>query len=205
MKSIFGLLLLICLLSCNDEPQKISSPRPKLSKDSLVRPEANPYVIVDVSPMDMAYLPVDYPKLKIKPVTPIARIIYSRPLKQGRKVFGGLQKFGEPWRMGANEATEIEFFKPVTVNNTTIAKGRYVLYCIPYEDRWTIAFNSNLDSWGLELDSTKDLHRFDIPAVRKNMSIEYFSMVFQPAVGGADLVMAWDDVEARLPLQYSDK
>ena len=205
MKSIFGLLLSVCLLSCDDEPAKPSSPRPKLSKDSLIRPEANPYVIVDVSPMDMAYLPVDYPKLKIKPSTPVARVIYSRPLKQGRKVFGGLQKFGEPWRMGANEATEIELFQPVSVNNTTIAKGRYVLYCIPYEDKWTIVFNSNLYSWGLNLDSTKDLRRFDIPATRKNMSIEYFSMVFQPAPGGADLVMAWDDVEARLPLQYTGK
>ncbi|MGZ8538564.1 MAG: DUF2911 domain-containing protein [Flavisolibacter sp.] len=205
MKSIFGLLLMICLLSCIDESSKSSNPRPKLSKDSLFRPEANPYAIVDVSPMDMAYLPVDYPKLKIKPTVPVARVIYSRPLKQGRKVFGGLQKFGEPWRLGANEATEIELFKPVIINNTTIAKGRYVLYSIPYEDKWTIVFNTNLDSWGLELDSTKDLHRFDITATRKNMSIEYFSMVFQPSAGGADLVMAWDDVEARLPLQYSDK
>lgn len=204
MKFIFGLALLICLFSCNDEQTKTSSPRPKLSKDSLIRSEANPYVIIDVSPMDMAYLPVDYPKLKVKPLTPVARVMYSRPLKQGRKVFGGLQKFGEPWRLGANEATEIELFRPVTINDKVIAKGRYVLYCIPYEDKWTIAFNSNLYSWGLNLDSTKDVHRIDIPAIRKNMSIEYFSMVFQPVAGGADLVMAWDDMEARLPLQYTD-
>jgi hypothetical protein len=39
----------------------------------------------------------------------------------------------------------------------------------------------------------------------KNMSIEYFSMVFQPATGGADLVMAWDDIEVRLPIQYTEK
>jgi hypothetical protein len=198
-------LVLVCLVSCNDEEPQASNPRPKLSKDTLNRPESNPYSIVDVSPMDLAYLPVDYPKLKIKPLTPVARVIYSRPHKQGRKIFGGLQKFGETWRLGANEATEIELFRPVTVNNTTIAKGRYILYCIPYEDKWTIAFNSNLYSWGLNLDSTKDLHRFDIPATRKNMSVEYFSMVFEPVAGGADLVMAWDDVEARLPLQYSDK
>src|SRR5689334_2548272 len=100
MKSLFGLLLLVCLVSCNDEEPQPSNPRPKLSKDTLNRPENNPYSIVDVSQMDLAYLPVDYPKLKIKPLSPIARVIYSRPHKQGRKIFGGLQKFGEPWRLG---------------------------------------------------------------------------------------------------------
>jgi len=30
-------------------------------------------------------------------------------------------------------------------------------------------------------------------------------MVFQPAAKGADLVMAWDNIEARLPLQYTEK
>src|SRR5215212_3204649 len=196
MKAFLGLILLIGLVSCHEAEVKPASSRPKISRDSgVVKPEANPYVGVDVSPMDMSYLPVDYAKLKVKPLSPVARVIYSRPHKQGRKVFGTLLKYGEAWRLGANEATEIELFRPITVQNTTIAKGRYLLYCIPYADKWTIVFNSNLFSWGLTLDSTKDLHRFDIPAEKKTMSVEYFSMIFQNVAGGAELVMAWDDVE----------
>lgn len=164
---------------------------------------ANPYVPVDVSPMDMAWLPVDYPKLTIKKPVPVARVIYSRPHKQGRKIFGNVVKYGERWRLGANEATEIEVFIPVSIQNTKIAKGKYILYCIPEADKWTIVFNSNLNSWGLNLDPSKDLHRFIIPAQTKSQSVEYFSMVFQPTTGGADLVMAWDNVEARLPIQYN--
>lgn len=209
MKYLLGFIFLVGIISCNDTATNsttTSAPRPKiLPKDSnIINGEmANPYVPVDVSPMDMAWLPVDYPKLTIKKPVPVARIIYSRPHKQGRKIFGNVVKYGERWRLGANEATEIEVFIPVSIQNTKIAKGKYILYCIPEADKWTIVFNSNLNSWGLNLDPSKDLHRFTIPAQTKSQSVEYFSMVFQPTTGGADLVMAWDNVEARLPIQYN--
>jgi len=199
------------LISCNDTDTARSSnstSKPKLlPKDStIVNGEmANPYVPVDVSPMDMAWLPVDYPKQTTGKSIPVARIIYSRPHKQGRKIFGNLVKYGERWRLGANEATEIELFIPITIQGKTVPKGRYILYCIPETNSWTIVFNSNLFSWGLTLDPSKDLYRFTIPAEVKNQSVEYFSMVFQPSDSGADLVMAWDNVEARLPIQYKQK
>jgi hypothetical protein len=207
MKSFVGFIFLLFILSCNDEPVKQpAKPRLRASDSSLVKKEpANPYVAVDVSPMDMSYLPVDYPKLSVRKPLPVARIIYSRPHKQGRKIFGALLKYGEPWRLGANEASEIEFFIPVTIQKKTISKGRYIIYAILHQDHWTIVLNSNLNSWGLDLNPTKDLFKFDVPVQVKNMSIEYFSMVFQPASGGADLVMAWDDVEVRLPIQYTEK
>jgi Protein of unknown function (DUF2911) len=208
MKHLLGLFFLIGIISCNDNPSSSStssSSQPKLlPKDSnIVNGEmANPYVPVDISPMDMAWLPVDYPKLTVKKSLPVARIIYSRPHKQGRKIFGSLVKYGERWRLGANEATEMELFIPVTIQGKTIPKGKYILYCIPDADSWTIVFNSNLYSWGLTLDPSKDLYRFTIPIQIKNQSVEYFSMIFQPTATGANLVMAWDNVEARLPLQY---
>jgi hypothetical protein len=40
----------------------------------------------------------------------VARLIYSRPTKNGRVIFGDLLEYGKVWRLGANEATEIEFF-----------------------------------------------------------------------------------------------
>lgn len=204
MKYLPGFLLLLGF-ACNDpKPEPQSSPRPKLpSKDSNIV-ITNPYTPVDLSPMDMAWLPVDYPKLSVKRLQPVARVIYSRPHKQGRKIFGNLVKYGERWRLGANEATEIEIFIPVTIQDIKIPKGKYILYCIPEQDRWTIVFNSNLNSWGLNLDPSKDLYRFSIPAQTKKQAVEYFTMVFQATSTGADLIMAWDNVEARLPLQYTE-
>src|SRR5829696_148421 len=71
---------------------------------------------LDKSPMDMAYYPANYPVLKIqdKATEPlIARIIYSRPQKSNRTVFGELVEYNQVWRMGANDATEIEFYRDV--------------------------------------------------------------------------------------------
>ena len=206
MKSAIGLLLALLFISCNDSPPRETSPRPRLiTKDSnSVKPErVNPYVGVDVSPMDMSYLPVDYPKFSNKPSQPVARVIYSRPHKQGRNIFGNLIKYGQPWRLGANEATEIEFFQPVTIQGRRINKGRYVLYCIPQQDNWTIIFNNDLNSWGLNIDRSKDLFRFEVPVIVRNLSVEYFSIVFQENNNSADLIIGWDDLEARLPIQYA--
>ncbi|MFN2440765.1 MAG: DUF2911 domain-containing protein, partial [Chitinophagaceae bacterium] len=52
---------------------------------------------LDKSPMDMAYMPDNYPVLKIqgKASEPIiARVIYSRPQKSGRTIFGELIEYG---------------------------------------------------------------------------------------------------------------
>ena len=81
---------------------------------------------VDKSPMDMSYYPANYPVLKIqdKMTEPlVARVVYSRPQKTGRTIYGGLVKYGEVWRLGANEATEIEFFKHVKIDGKKWPKG----------------------------------------------------------------------------------
>lgn len=210
MKYSFGLLVLFCLVSCGDRPSQANVKQIILTKDSnLIKNDpVNPYVPVDVSPMDMSYLPADYPILKMTGKTtrePVARVVYSRPHRQGRKIFGNLLKYGEPWRLGANEATEIEVFQPLTIQHKIVPKGRYILYCIPQADHWTIIFNSNLYSWGLKADPKKDLYKFNVPVKVKDMSVEYFSMEFENTASGADLVMAWDDTEARLPVQFNEK
>ncbi len=206
MKMAIGLLLVFFFFSCSDSPSRETAQRPKLiTKDSnSVQPErVNPYVGVDVSPMDMSYFPVDYPKLSNRNSLPVARVIYSRPHMQGRKIFGSLIQYGQPWRLGANEATEIEFFQAVTIQGQRISKGKYVLYCIPQQDKWTIIFNGDLNSWGLNIDRSKDLFQFAVPVIVRNLSVEFFSIVFQENDKTAELVIGWDDLEARLPIQYT--
>lgn len=157
---------------------------------------------LDKSPMDMSYYPDRYPILKFqkKDSEPLVmRVIYSRPQMNGRKVFGDLQKFGEVWRLGANEATEIQFFKDVWINNKKIKKGRYTLYCIPFEDRWTLMINKDTDVWGLKYDSTMDLIRADVP-VEKNSSTEALTIVFTKSDTGADMLIFWGDVKTTLPI-----
>lgn len=161
---------------------------------------------VDKSPMDMSYYPNGYPVSKIqdKPVEPlVARVIYSRPQKNGRTIFGDLLEYGKVWRLGANEATEIEFYQNVKISNTKIKKGRYTLYCIPYQDKWTIIVNKETDTWGsFKYDSKKDIVRMDVPVQKQTEITDAFAMVFEKANAGISLIMAWDDVKVSLPIVF---
>ena len=161
---------------------------------------------VDKSPMDMSYYPANYPLLKIqdKATEPlVARVIYSRPQKTGRTIFGELLAYGQVWRLGANEATEIEFFKPVRIGNTKIKKGRYTLYCIPFQDKWTIILNKETDTWGaFKYDETKDIVRLDVPVQKQTDILESFAMAFEKSTTGATLIIGWDDMKASFPITF---
>ncbi|MBK5270975.1 MAG: DUF2911 domain-containing protein [Bacteroidia bacterium] len=209
---LFAMLLLASGLSCNnskEEKKDISDSKKMETIDSIEKTNKeiaiDPYSPVDISPMDMSYYPPDYPKLKMtKTVTtpPVARVIYSRPHLQGRQLFHALLKYGEPWRLGANESTELDLFSDVTIQDKKIKAGRYILYCIPQPTTWTIILNSNLDSWGLHPDSTKDIARFDVPVKETDRHLEYLNIIFEKIDNGAALIMAWDNVEARLPINF---
>lgn len=195
------------LFSCQNDTPAVQPPRQPVIKDSNIvkREPANPYSPVDISPMDIAYFPTDFPVQKMNGNTnnlPVARVVYSRPHRQGRQIFGQIVKWGEPWRLGANEATEIQFFQPVTIQKKPIEKGQYILYAVPHEDHWTIVFNSNLYTWGLKFNLAKDIARFDVPSTKKEQMVEYFTMVFEKTATGADLVIAWENREARLPIEF---
>ena len=153
----------------------------------------------------MSYYPAEYPKLKMsgnakEPV--VARVIYSRPKKDGRAIFGNVLKYGSKWRLGANEASEIEFFKDVIIQNRLVKKNRYVIYCIPYVDKWTVILNNDLFTWGLKIDSTLDVYKFDIPVSKSQYAMEYFTMEFEKQDSGVNLVMSWDTVKTALPITW---
>lgn len=159
---------------------------------------------VDKSPMDISYYPANYPILKIQNKTTeplVARILYSRPQKQGRKVFGELVEYGKVWRLGANEATEIEFYKDVKIGGKKIVKGRYTIYAIVTENIWTIILNKDTDTWGaFKYDSKKDVVRTDLPVQKTNNPVESMSMWFEKSSGGITLQMAWEQVKVSLPV-----
>lgn len=159
---------------------------------------------LDKSPMDVSYYPANYPILKIQnkiSEPPVARVLYSRPMKQGRKIFGELVEYGKLWRLGANEATEIDFYKDVKINGKKIAKGRYTLYAIVNEFAWTLILNKDTDVWGaFKYDAKKDVERVEVPVEKSGESVEALTMVFEKSNGGMNLVIAWEQVRVSLPI-----
>jgi len=158
---------------------------------------------LDKSPMDVVYYPPNYPVAKMSGKingTPVARILYSRPQKKDRNIFGGEVKFNEVWRIGANETTEIEFFKPVIMGGKKVAKGRYSMFCIPTQNKWTFILNKDNFTWGsYTYKEANDVVRFDVPVQKSNETTEALTMYFDSS-GTPKLVVMWDDIMVSVPI-----
>ena len=90
-------------------------------------------------------------------------ITYHRPLVAGRKIWGGVVPYGQPWRAGANENTIIEFTDPVTVEGQPLAAGKYGLHMVPAEGDWTVAFSKTNTAWGsFSYDKAEDALRVTV-------------------------------------------
>ncbi|TAH27070.1 MAG: DUF2911 domain-containing protein [Cytophagales bacterium] len=153
---------------------------------------------LDSSPADIA--------IGKKDKITIAKVVYGRPQKKGRVIFGELEPYGKVWRTGANEATEIKFYKDVIINGKTIKAGTYSLFTIPEKEKWTIILNTELDQWGAySYKKEKDIARIELKTIKPENPIEAFSMMFQDANNGIILAMGWDDVMVQLPITTQSK
>lgn len=159
---------------------------------------------LDKSPMDMAYYPANFPVLKIQDKISeplIARVIYSRPQKSNRVVFGELVEYNTIWRMGANEATEIEFYRDVKIGGKKILKGKYTIYAVVKPAEWSIILNKEIDTWGaFKYDAKKDVLRVTVPVQQAPEAADAFTIFFDKTANGMNLNIAWDTVMVSLPI-----
>lgn len=164
------------------------------------------WIPVDKSPMDQIYFPIDYPSKKIRGAgEPLRmRVIYSRPARNNRKVFGtDIVPHGKIWRLGANEATEVDFFTAATINGRKIPAGRYTMYCIPNEKEWTFIINKDTDAWGaFNYDAAKDVVRATVPVEELKEPIESLTINFEKSGSKVNLVAEWDQKKAALPINF---
>ena len=127
---------------------------------------------------------------------------YSRPAKKGRVIFGSLVPYGQVWRTGANEATEITFNRDVVFGVQPVEAGRYAVFTIPQSDKWTVILNRDLGQWGaFTYDDTKDVLRTQVPVQAKSTVTELFTIGLNEATGGADLVLEWDQSRVIVPIR----
>ena len=117
----------------------------------------------------------------------VVKIVYSRPQLDGRSL-SKLAPAGKVWRTGANEATQITFYKDVTFGGKAIKAGTYSLFTIPGEKEWTIIINSATNDWGAyAYKDSKDVARVSGKVSKSDKSIEAFSMT----VSNGSLHLGW--------------
>ena len=130
-------------------------------------------------------------------------IEYGQPSKNGRDIFGATVPFGEVWRTGANEATEIVFSADALVAGKPLKAGRYQLFTIPRADSWTIIFNAKLGQWGAFFyDEKSDVLKVEVQPttlseVRERLTL---SVESEP---GSGFAIEWDKTRAFVPVTPS--
>lgn len=136
------------------------------------------------------------------------KVVYSRPFKRGRLIFGtkeekALVPYGEVWRLGANEATEITLTKDITIAGKPLKAGTYSLFAIPYKDKFTILINSELGLWGqFRMDEKKEVMRFDVPTGETEGEFEAFTIFFKKPEGNeTEMMLVWDRTKVVIPIK----
>lgn len=125
---------------------------------------------------------------------------YNRPVARGRRLFGGIVPWGQPWNPGADDATTITVSRDVRVNGAPLPAGTYSVWAIPDSARWTVIFSRAADVFHTPYPEGKDALR--VAAVpRPGPHMETLGFYF-PAVEGAaaELVLHWGETVVPLAL-----
>jgi len=158
-----------------------------------VNANAQKFPGLDKSPMDEALYRAD------RNAPPLAKVIYSRPQLRGRSL-SSLAPNGKVWRTGANEATEITFYKDATIGGKSVKAGTYTIFTIPGEKEWTIIINSVVNTWGaFSYDQSKDVVRVMAPASMANDSVEAFAITFTK---DGTMHLGWGKVRVAVPISF---
>ncbi|WP_422360221.1 DUF2911 domain-containing protein [Reichenbachiella sp.] len=152
------------------------------------------------------YVPQASPKAAIEQTVGVCniRVEYSRPSVKDRPIFGGLVPYGKVWRAGANAATVLSFDQDINIAGNKVAAGRYGLFIIPTEEKWTIILNRQWNQWGAyNYDSNEDVLRFKVhPSIKTFTEMCTFSFLSVTKTS-AILQLAWEKTAIHLPIETS--
>ena len=129
---------------------------------------------------------------------------YSRPLVNGRKIWGGLVPYGQVWRAGANENTTIHFADAVTIDGHALPSGTYGLHMLPNENDWIIIFSKAYTSWGsFTYNQAEDALRVTVKPQATDMheALTYDFDNVKP--DGAVLTLRWEKLAVPVPFSVN--
>lgn len=151
------------------------------------------------------------------------KVTYGRPYVRNRKIFGAntdstkyLVPFGQIWRTGASEATEITVTGPVMMAGEHLDPGTYSIFTEPGADSWVIHISSllGLDGTGIfDADADvftpmytpdSDVLSFSVPAhtLPEDQAVDQFTISFEDSDMGTDMVLRWERTEVRVPIGH---
>jgi Protein of unknown function (DUF2911) len=133
------------------------------------------------------------------------KVCYGRPSARGRAIMGGLVPFGEPWRLGANEATTLHVPVAVRFGDLTLKPGVYSLYAIPGAKTWQIVVNESAERWGIPITPAvraRDVGAVTVTSARTEAPVETLTTRWEAGAEGAlVLVIEWERTRVRVTVR----
>lgn len=128
---------------------------------------------------------------------------YSSPGVKGRKIWGGLVPFDQPWRTGANAATRITFSRDVVFGGKPVPAGTYAIVTVPTEKKWTVVLSKELGLWvgGKRYDPKDDVVRVQVQP-EKAPHRERMTFLFSNTTDdGTSLDLEWEKLRVSVPIE----
>lgn len=134
-----------------------------------------------------------------------ALLCYSRPSAKGRAVMGGLVPYGQPWRVGANEATSLHLPFNATIGGVAVDAGTYSLYSVPGQTEWEFVLNRQVERWGIPIDDAVkqgNAGSFKRPVSSTSAPVEQLTFRWEATSESAgQLVMEWERTQVAIPVE----
>jgi hypothetical protein len=152
---------------------------------------AQKFPALDKSPADIAL----FPRRSANKVT---KIVYGRPQLKGRTV-ASLTPAGKVWRLGANEATEVTFYKNVMFGGKSVKAGTYAMFAIPGKTEWTIILNKDLNVWGhYSYKPGQNVAKIQAKVSKGKSAVEAFSIAYSKT---GDILLGWGTTVVTIPVK----
>jgi hypothetical protein len=122
-------------------------------------------------------------------------IHYGRPALQGRDMLSQA-KPGTVWRLGMNEATEIETAGTLVVAGKELMPGRYSLWAkMTGPNAWVLGFHPQTGIWGQPELTSGYVAEMPLSVEKTSPSAERMTIDLSPRNGQAALVVKWGDTQ----------
>lgn len=128
---------------------------------------------------------------------------YSRPGVKGREIWGALVPYGQVWKTGADQMTNITLDHELSVGGHRLPAGTYGILAIPGEKSFTLILTKRADIFRPTdyKGPDEDALRLELEPQRTADSKERLEFSFdQPDMSSAQLVLHWEHLEVSVPI-----
>ena len=155
----------------------------------------------------LAQIQIPWPSTPSKSETTVGlttiSLDYSRPSKNGRKIFGHLVPYDSLWRTAANKNSIITFSEDVLIEKKEIKKGSYSIYTKPGKDIWEVYLYKDVDNIGLPKtwDNAKVIAVFQVRPTNvttvESFTIDIDNIQYESCILG----IKWDNICVPLKIE----